>query len=85
MQSLHKIKLESITSDIKKLATTRRYIPNIDSFNSNFKHLMYLRYTDDFVILAISLINDVCDIRKQRQIRLKCGIIYYEDKRRKMK
>ena len=63
MQSL--IKSRFTTSNIKKLVTTRRYIPNMNPFDLNFKCLMYLRYTYNFVMLVISSIDKVKHIKYQ--------------------
>ena len=63
MQSL--IKSRFTTSNIKKLVTTRGYIPNMNSFDLNFKCLMYLRYTYNFVMLVISSIDKVKHIKYQ--------------------
>ena len=63
MQSL--IKSRFTTSNIKKLVTTRRYIPNMNPFDLNFKCLIYLRYTYNFVMLVISSIDKVKHIKYQ--------------------
>jgi len=80
LQTLRKNKKGS--SEIKKLAATRRYHPSLDPFDSNFKRLMYLRYADDFVILVIGSINEAKHIKHQVAdiLNKKCGLELHKDK-----
>ena len=62
--------------------TTRKYIPSINSFNPNFKCLMYLRYTYNFVILVISSIDKTKHIKYQVAdiLNKNCGLELHKDK-----
>ena len=54
----------------------------MNMFDPNFKHLIYLRYADDFVILIIGSIDEAKHIKHMVAdcLNKKCGLELYKDK-----